>query len=115
MTLTLEDLPPRAREILGELAKLRHPEWVRDAAATVPDELVRAIVDDFSTPPTARAPSPIPAARGPDEPWRRRPAAVPLRGDPPGWSIIDAMLDADDRRWRAERRKEFEAAKGEVR
>jgi hypothetical protein len=86
---------------------------------------MRSIVEDFRRgPPPPGAPLPkvnvVGAGRvidgddvkrgttGQNSGWVQAPA---LPQDPPGWSAVDRLLDADDRAWREDRRRQFELAK----
>jgi hypothetical protein len=85
---------------------------VEEMAAAVPDALVRQLVKDFGRGVSAPS-SMIPPKRDAVAPVQSATPgwvdAVPLR-PPPGDKIIGQLLDAEDRRWRAERARELGVA-----
>ena len=77
------------------------------------DAFLRDIVRDNRVPPSARPPAEkvlvqgavsVSNAVGNGKGWSE---ATPLPDRPPHSRGVDALLDADDARWRAERKKEF--------
>jgi hypothetical protein len=92
-------------------ALMQMPANAVDAmVAAVPDSLMRDIVRDFwkgVSQPSSLIPQ-QPVARGSG--WV---TPAPLR-PPPGVELIDRMMATDDRRWRAERAKEFGVGAGSL-
>jgi hypothetical protein len=77
------------------------PEWQRDMARAVGTGMLREIVAEQRVAPGDRGRSPIV-----HEPVERPPAravVTPLPKDPPGYRIIEAMMDVQDARDRADR------------
>jgi hypothetical protein len=106
------------------------PEWAADLARNLGTAELKAIVEDLrgynASPAMGKAAKVTvqgagtvttgtdgakhtPASHG----WTEAP---PLPQDPPGWRGVDALLDADDRQWREQRKRDFELARlrGEV-
>jgi hypothetical protein len=86
----------RALEIAGMQSSV-----VVEMARAVPDSLIRQIVSD-----NRRAAQLAPAAAPVPERGTGWVDQAPLRS-PPGVELIDRMMAVDDRRWRAEREREF--------
>jgi hypothetical protein len=88
----------RALELAGMQSSV-----VMEMARAVPDSLMRDIVKDFwkgvARPSSMAAQQPVQKGTG----WV---TPAPLRS-PPGVELIDRMMATDDKRWRAERAKEF--------
>jgi hypothetical protein len=99
------------------------PEWMRPMLDVVDDKLMRQIAEDFRRGPPPPGPTlpkatPIDAGRvvtGTDgaahTPHRGWSEAPKLPQDPPGWSGVEALLDAEDRAWREQRQREFKLAR----
>jgi hypothetical protein len=113
------------------MANERHPNaWIGDMRSVVDTKLMQDIVNDNRSRPSSGG-SMLPTVKvvgagtvktgdvGPSHRPYQEPAqeadrsgwrdAAPL-GQPPGIRHIDAMLDAEDRQWRAERIKELAGA-----
>jgi hypothetical protein len=100
------------------VAALRQPEYIRDLAKAVPDQAVKDLVNDFRSYKVEPGPA-LPPVRvhgagnvvdGDSKPtvgngsgWANSPE---LR-QPDGLRHIDAMLDEEDRQWRAQRIREL--------
>ena len=92
----------KALALIAELRKPRGPEWERDAAAAIGDDMVQQLVRDHRIPPQDRPRGPASQTIEP-----RRPGGgghfVPYASNPPGWNHIDRLLAADDAAWRRNR------------
>jgi hypothetical protein len=86
---------------------MSRPEWQRDMARAVGTGKLREIVAENRVSPQARGRSPIVHEAGEARP---NPAVVtPYAKDPPGWNVIQQLMDAQDAQDRADRL--IEAAK----